>query len=85
METLEKAINENAREFAIKTSAHGFSFRFDGNDPNKPTLSPLSFQEAYGEAIQWEIIADTVGGLAELYHIPTGKTTNLPWLQTYLR
>lgn len=71
---LERAIEADAREFAVKSSAHGSSFRFDGRDPDNPTLPPLTLGEAVKNCYDWVGIADTVGGRAVIYHIPTKMT-----------
>lgn len=68
---LENAVKTNAKEFAVKASGHGSAFRFDGSDPDSQTLPPVTLKEAVNECDEWVGIADTIGGRACIYHIPT--------------
>ena len=68
---LDKAIKHDASEFALMTSLHCFPYRFDGDDPAQPTLTPVKFTEAYREGNTWVIESEFYGGMAQVYHIPS--------------
>lgn len=48
------------RDYAVRYSGHGSPFR-----PKRPVFN-LSLSEATKQAEQWEILADTIGGRAEV-------------------
>jgi hypothetical protein len=68
---LNLAIHTGAREFALMTSGHGFPYRFEGDNPYKPTLPLVSIMEAHREAVHFLDISDFIGGRAKVYHAPT--------------
>lgn len=81
----EKAVKVNAREFAVQY-AGGLSpvFSFDGEDPDNPTLPALTLEEAVNGCDRWIGIADTIGGRACIYHVPTKTAMELRFfLQKY--
>lgn len=73
--SLKAEIDRCRREWVVMSSGHGSAFRFDGGDGNQVPEGPyLSFDEAVGEGIAWELISDTIGGRAQLYNVRTNKT-----------
>jgi len=60
------------KEYAILTSGHGSPFRYSGLDPDHPTIL-LDKEEAFRKATWWNGIADTIGGVALVEHIPSGR------------
>src|SRR5215471_10361819 len=68
----EPAPSADPREYVLKHSGHGSSFRFDGADPDAPPPPPyLTLSEAKAEAAHWASMACTIGGDAEIYNVRT--------------
>ncbi|MBI2085463.1 MAG: hypothetical protein HYT71_03040 [Candidatus Aenigmarchaeota archaeon] len=65
------------KDFQVMASGHGSRFRFDGLDPDKPTLPNKTLVEAYLEGDRWVGIADTIGGQAQIYKASTGEIIGL--------
>ena len=74
--------NYSKRRYAVLASGHGSKFRFDGNNPDKPTFPLLTIEEAVAECYIWQGDACTIGGAAAIYDAITKKTRydvhNLP-------
>ncbi len=63
------------RVWEVKYSGHGSSFRHSGANPDAPVRGPhLTLDEARVDAVNWEGIADTIGGAAILYNVRTQAT-----------
>jgi len=61
-------------------SGHGSAFRYDGSDPDRPTIL-LTREEALAKALWWVRHADTIGGQAKVIHVPTGEEISM-WEDT---
>ncbi len=74
-----KAIDEinGVRDYQVMSSGHGSSYRFDGLDPDKPTLPNITLLAACIESINWELTADTIGGRAQIYRVSTKEIIDL--------
>ncbi|MBI3413413.1 MAG: hypothetical protein HY051_05035 [Candidatus Aenigmarchaeota archaeon] len=66
-----------SEDYQVMSSGHGSSYRFDGKDPDKPTLPNKTLLETYRIAIDWELHADTIGGRARIYKVSTGETISI--------
>ncbi len=75
--TTSRDIERDAVKFAPMFSGHGSAYEFLGEDRNTPT-PPVSYREAWFRGIDWIFTADTIGGDAQIYHIPTGDVTVVP-------
>ena len=64
--------NPNAKEYAVKYSAHGCAAVWEGAGP-PPKQQWVILQEARRRAFHWSGIADTVSGNAEIIHMPTNQ------------
>lgn len=53
----------------------GQSFVFDHTGKEVPSGPYLTYDEATREALGWELTADTIGGMAQIYNVETGETT----------
>lgn len=66
-------INLQEEVYGVLTSAHGSAFT--AADEQKL----LTLKDAINEAKNWESHADTVGGRAQLIHLPTGKRLSIDY------
>jgi hypothetical protein len=62
-----------SREYAVMSAGHGSGFRFDGPDPDRPTLPLLTRRAALADADRWVGHACTIGGAAIVVHVPSGR------------
>ncbi len=67
----------SVQDYQFMASGHGSSYRFDGEDPHKPTLPNKTLLKTYMEGVKWEGQADTIGGRAQIYRVSTGETISL--------
>ena len=65
------------KDYQVKYSGHGSKHRFDGNDPDKPTLPNVTLIEAYMKGRWWVRHVETIGGDAQIYNVPANETLNL--------
>ena len=70
------AIRDNSEEFQLMYAAYSSacSYRFDGGNPDKPTLPSLSFRDAMKKSSEDESRWDSIGLQTKIYHKPTGVT-----------
>jgi hypothetical protein len=64
--------NPNIREYAVKYSGHGYPAVWRASEPPKPDQW-MNLQDARRCAFRWCSIADTIGGNAEIIHMPTSQ------------
>lgn len=75
--TLDVEHKRSRRIWVVKYSGNGGTFHFDSSGPDQVPPGPyLTYDEAKRDAQGWELTADTIGGMAQLYNVETGDTVN---------
>jgi len=68
--------DDSPREYVTMYSAHGSKCVFDTPERKVPAAPWMTFEEACAFGLNWCSVADTVGGDACVYHVPSGRTTH---------
>lgn len=69
------------KDFAMLTACMTCPFRFDSGEEEPVDAETMSLKEVIAEAEGWEIYSHKQGGMALVYHVPTGHVFDMTPLQ----